>query len=527
MPTLTINDQEVTVETGTPVIDAAEKLGIYVPRYCYHPGLSLAGSCRMCLVEIENIPPLQISCYTVVQDGMKVYTDSPRVRQARQAMLEFLLSDHPLDCPVCDQSGECDLQNFYMDFGRYDSRFVENKVKKKKAFQIGPHVMLDQERCILCTRCTRFTEEVSKSDELGVFNRGGRSVIDLYPGKTLDNPYSGNVIDICPVGALTEREFRFQCRVWYLETQDSICNGCARGCNISIHFNTSRSHKAGGKRVMRIKPRHNPEVNKWWICDAGRFGYEFIDQNRIERPAVRGASGLQTVEWEAALETAAQTIAEALEAEGPDSIGVIVSPQLSNEDLLLARELFVEKLKLTNLALENPWEPKGPEDDFLRRADMNPNTRGAKDIGFSGSASKLLEKASEGQIKVLYIFWHSFDTSEASALLENSDVSVIFHGANWNPTAELAHVVLPGVTHAEKDGTFTNFEGRIQRFKQALLPVGEAMADSEILSRLAEKLGHQISSTAPEEAFVQWQGMPYEKLGEFGVLESGESPVQS
>jgi NADH-quinone oxidoreductase subunit G len=278
---------------------------------------------------------------------------------------------------------------------------------------------------------------------------------------------------------------------------------------------------------MRIKPRHNPEVNQWWICDAGRFGYEFIDQNRIERPAIRGTSGLQTVEWKTALEAAANTLTEALESGGPDTVGVILSPQLSNEDLLLAKELFVERLKLKNLALQNPWEAEGPEDDFLRRADRNPNTRGAKDIGFSGDAGELLEKVSAGHIKVLYVFWHSFESEEARNLLENAEAAIIFHGVNWNPTVELAQVVLPGVTHAEKDGTFTNFEGRIQRFRQALLPVGEAMQDNEILSRLAVKLGHEISSSPPEETFLQWRGIPYEKLGEFGVLESGESRAQS
>jgi len=499
MPTLTINEQEVTVENGTTVIEAAEKLGIYIPRYCYHPGLSLAGSCRMCLVEIEKIPALQISCYTVAQEGMSVSTDSQRVKKARQAMLEFLLSNHPLDCPVCDQSGECDLQNFYMEFGRYDSRFLENKVKKKKAFPIGPHVMLDQERCILCTRCVRYTDEVSKSNELGVFNRGAHSVIDLHPGKTLDNHYSGNVIDICPVGALTEREFRFQCRVWYLETQDSICNGCSRGCNISLHFNTSRSHKAGGKRILRVKPRYNPDVNHWWICDYGRFGYEFIDQNRIESPYVKDSSGLQMADWETALEKTAQVIKDSLETSGPESVGVVVSPQLSNEDLQLAHELFVEELKLTNVAVENPWEAPGVEDDFLLKADRNPNRKGAKKIGFEGDAQTILEKVSSGKVKVLYLFWHNFDSKEALELLQNVE-HLIFQGVNWHQTAEVAQIVLPGVTHAEKDGTFTNFEGRTQRFQQALLPIGDALSDSEIIVRLAEKVGHPLSVSLKEAA---------------------------
>ena len=526
MPTLTIDGQEVTVEAGIPVIEAAKRLGIYIPRYCYHPGLSLAGSCRMCLVEVEKMPVLQISCYTLVQDGMKVVTDSEKVRAARRAMLEFLLSEHPLDCPVCDQSGECDLQNFYMEYGRYDGRFAEHKVKKKKAFPIGPHVMLDQERCILCTRCVRFTEEVSKSNELGVLNRGSHSVIDLYDDKTLDNPYSGNVIDICPVGALTEREFRFQCRVWYLDTQDSVCNGCSRGCNISIHYNaTARTYKAGGKRVMRVKPRYNPEVNQWWICDDGRFGYQFIDRNRIEFPYIRTDSALEMSTWEEALQKASGALSGALESVGPEGVGVIVSPQLSNEDLLIVKRLFVEELGISNFALKNPWEKPGVEDDFLIKADRNPNTYGAEKIGFKGDAKAILEKAAEGKIKVLYIFWHGFEDDEAAELLGKAEF-VIFHGVNWNGSAEAADVVLPGVTHAEKDGTFTSFEGRIQRFNQALLPIEEARNDVEILVDLAQKLGYAIEISG-EQAFEEWQGLTHEALGEHGTATASESPGEA
>jgi NADH-quinone oxidoreductase subunit G len=326
MPTLTINGQEVDIDTGSSVIQAAEKLGIYVPRYCYHPGLSIAGSCRMCLVEIEKVPKLAISCYTQVQDGMKVNTDSEKVKQARKAMLEFLLINHPLDCPVCDQAGECDLQNFYMEIGQYDSRFLENKIKRRKAFPIGPHVILDQERCILCTRCTRFCEEVSETNELGVFNRGNRSVIDLYPGRALENHYSGNVIDICPVGALTEREFRFQCRVWYLSSQASICNGCSRGCNVNIHYNADRRYKAGGRRIQRMKPRFNPFVNRWWMCDEGRFGYESVDQNRIESPHMRIAGELQLSDWDKVIREVSTALKKTLERFGTPGIGHCLSP---------------------------------------------------------------------------------------------------------------------------------------------------------------------------------------------------------
>lgn len=516
MPKLTINGTELTVENGATVIQAAERAGVYIPRYCYHPGLSLAGSCRMCLVEIENMPNLQIACYTRVQEGMKVNTESDRVKRARQSMLEFLLSNHPLDCPVCDQSGECDLQNFYMEHGLYQSRFLENKLKRKKAFPIGPHVMLDQERCILCTRCVRFTEEVSKSNELGVLNRGNRSVIDLFPGKALDNPYSGNVIDICPVGALTEREFRFQCRVWYLSTQESVCNGCARGCNIQIHYNKIRPYKAQGRRVLRIKPRFNADVNQWWICDEGRFGYGFIDQNRIESPGIRSAGQLEPATWYEALREAAELIKKTIAESGPDSIGVIASPQLSNEDLIFLSALFVKGLGVTQIALDNPWEKPGTEDGILRKADRNPNRAGALAMGISGDAGDLIKKAAEGKIRMLYIFGHDFADPAAQQGLGKAE-KIVFQGPNWNQSAERADLVFPAATHAEKDGTFTNFEGRLQRFLQAFPPLEESLPDWEILQRLARLLGVKVPENA-EEALQAWTGLTIEEIGAGGVV---------
>jgi NADH-quinone oxidoreductase subunit G len=516
LPIITIDQQEVQVEPGSTVIQATEKLGAYVPRYCYHPGLSIAGSCRMCLVEIKNMPKLAIACHTQVQEGMQVRTDSDQVTHARRAMLEFLLIDHPLDCPVCDQAGECDLQNFYMEIGQHDSRFLENKHKAKKASVIGPHVILDQERCILCTRCTRFCEEVSQTDELGVFNRGNRSVIDLYPGRMLDNPYSGNVIDICPVGALTEREFRFQCRVWYLRQQNSICTGCARGCNISIHYNSSRPHKAGGKRVQRLKPRFNPEVNRWWICDEGRFGYEFIDKNRVEHPYRRVGGSLETADWDDVLEEISTALETALEKFGSQSIGIIASPQLSNEELYLIHKLFGELMGIERIGYHNPWEPEGLHDDFLMCADKNPNRRGAEEMGFNNDSSSLLEKAASGEIKVLYIFQHNFP-EEARKLLARAEY-VIFQGSNWTETADCCNIVLPSATHAEHEGTFTNFEGRIQHFEQAFLPLSESKSGIEIMTLLAQRMKYEWPYTGPADAFLEWHGKSYQELEDFGEL---------
>lgn len=487
MPTLTIDGKEITVDQGTSVINAAEQAGIYIPRYCYHPGLTIAGSCRMCLVEVEGMPKLQISCHLEAQDGMKVRTDTDRVKKARQGMLEFLLSNHPLDCPVCDQSGECDLQNFYMEYGLYQSRFLENKRMGKKATPIGPHVMLDQERCILCTRCVRFTEEITGTCELGLFNRGSKSVIDLVPGKTLDNPYSGNVIDICPVGALTEREFRFQCRVWYLSEHDSICPGCSRGCNISIHYNKRKAHKAGGRRVMRIKPRFNAEINQWWICDRGRFGYLFIDQERIESPQIMNDSELKQAGWEEVLKKSSEMIAAADLKQGGKGIGVIFSPSQTNEELRRAKDIFVNKLQVKDFSFEDPWEVPGLEDELLMKADLHPNTRGALDLGLEGDSHEILRKAADGELDLLIIFQHRFESAEAQEMMKKAK-GLIYIGTNWNDTARQADLVLPGAVFAEKDGSFTNFEGRKQDFTSAFLPLGESRCEIEILEQLSGRI---------------------------------------
>jgi len=256
MPTLEIDGRSVEVEAGTTVIQAAERAGIEIPHYCWHPGLSVSGNCRMCLVEIEKAPKLQIACNTVAADGMVVCTTSERTKAAQRSVLEFLLINHPIDCPICDQAGECKLQEYYMDYDRQRSRFpLPAKVKKAKAVPIGPHVMLDRERCILCARCTRFLDEITHTSELGIHQRGDHSEIRLAPGKVLDNAYSANVVDICPVGALTNRDFRFRARVWYLERTPSVCAGCAMGCNIEVYQREGR--------IYRFQPRANARVNGW------------------------------------------------------------------------------------------------------------------------------------------------------------------------------------------------------------------------------------------------------------------------
>ena len=289
---LTVDGKPIEVPIGTRLIEAARMTQEDVPYYCYHPGLSIAGNCRMCQVEIEGIPKLQIACHMEAKDGMVVHTKNEKVLKTRQHMLEFLLVNHPVDCPVCDQAGECWLQDYYMKHGLHDSRVNEDKVSKPKAVPIGPNVMLDNERCILCSRCVRFTDEISKTRELGISNRGDHSEVQVFPGKQLNNPYSGNVVDICPVGALTDRDFRFKIRVWYLKSGDSVCGGCSRGCNIQVHTNLDRPQHGTG-RVKRLKPRYNAEVNQWWMCDAGRYDYKYHDENRVLAARKTGAQAFE------------------------------------------------------------------------------------------------------------------------------------------------------------------------------------------------------------------------------------------
>jgi len=526
---LKIDGQDVAVPKGTVILEAAKTVGIHIPHYCYHPGLSCVGSCRMCLVEIEKSPKLQPSCATPVAEGMVVSTETPAALQNRRSVLEFLLINHPLDCPVCDQAGECELQNYYMDHGRYDARFNENKSKKKKAYPVGPRIILDQERCVLCTRCVRFTQEISKSFEMGVIDRGHHSAIDVFPGNELTNLYSGNLADVCPVGALTDRDFRFKCRVWFLGSARSICPGCSRGCNIEIHFNERFNPRYHKERVQRLKPRYNRDVNGHWICDEGRYAYHAIDaENRLSNPLLREGGNTQEVGWEDAIRSAANSIRETLDNHGPRGIAVLVSPQMTNEDLFSVRQLFQDNLKIDNIGFRVPRREEPYSDDILIKADKNPNSKGAGILIPSDTGSQnLLQACSDGSIRLLYIFHHdltlSFDSDYIDAAIGKVD-RVIFQGS-WNhATAEMADTVLPSAVYAEKEGTFTNFEGRVQRIRPAVLPAGESLPDLEVVARLAEELGISIDKN-PGAIFEEiasgveaFSGMTYATVGESGQL---------
>ena len=521
---LTIDGREITVSEGTTVIQAAEQLGIFIPRYCYHPGLSIAGNCRICLVDVEKSPKLEIACNLAVREGMVVHTQSDEAEDGRRSVLEFLLANHPLDCPVCDQSGECDLQNFYMNFGLYDPRFREQKVKKKKAVELGPHVMLDQERCILCSRCVRFTDEITETGEFGIFNRGDRAELGIYPGEVLDNPYSANVVDICPVGALTEKDFRFAARVWYLSSAPTVCNGCSQGCNVDLHFVLDRPHLNDGARLVRIKPRYNAEVNQWWLCDEGRYGFGWLDKARITKvqhgPAANGEAT-----WERALSTIATTFLEL----GKGQIGVIASAQLTNEELFLIREIFQNSLGAR--VSSNISEKPGSADDFLIKADKNPNTRGATLLGLAGpdapDAEQIMDEAASGKLDALWVFGHDlvalFGEERVRELAKKVGL-FIFSGTNDNATVPFAHWVLPTAAYVEKDGTFVNCHGRVQRIGRAFAPLEDTREDWRLLLDLAGRLGQTLAFRGPQEIFdglakasSAFEGLSYDTIGSQGA----------
>ncbi len=525
MPKLTIDGKEIEVPAGTTIIQAAEQLGINIPRYCYHPALPVSGNCRICMVEVEKAPKLQIACYTPVADGMVVKTTSPKVLEVRKTVLEFLLVNHPVDCPVCDQAGECKLQDYYMEHGKYDSRLDVVKVKKtKKAFSIGPTVMLDQERCILCTRCVRFTSTVTKTHELGVFDRGDHSQLDVYPGKELANKYSGNVVDICPVGALTDKDFRFKCRVWYLDKTNSVCPGCSMGCNIMVEWDKSRPHHQKKDRAMRLKPRLNPDVNNYWICDAGRYNYKFIDENRIHHPQYQN----KLIDWAQAVDVVARAIKPLRDTNRLNKVAVLASAQLTNEDLFVVRKLFKDTLKGVQVDFRVP-QKDGDSDDFLIKADKNPNTAGAASIVEpQANTQDIIEQAKRGEIEILYVFGHDlislFGKDTLSQIAKNVKLFV-YQGSNINDTCGYAHLILPSAVYAEKEGTFTNCQGRVQRIHAAFSPLADAKGDWEILSLLSEQLGNKISYKKSEEVFKDiatsiggFAEMSYAKIGDGGMI---------
>jgi NADH-quinone oxidoreductase subunit G len=470
---LTIDGVPVSVPPGTLVIEAAKQVGVLVPHYCYHPGLPVAGVCRMCLVEIEKAPKLQIACATTVTEGMVVKTQTPAAKDARQGVLELLLINHPLDCPICDQAGECELQDFVFQEGRAGTRYAEYAKRFNPVEDFGPDVLYVPNRCILCTRCVRFMEDVAQEPVLNVSERGDRAYIGIHPEARLDHPWAGNVVDLCPVGSLLSKDFLHKARAWELDKTASICTGCSQGCNITLDTRD--------EVVVRVRPRPNLEVNRYFICDHGRMNYRWMNRgDRIEAPLVRDGSGLRATDWDEAFARVLGILRGA--AEGGKAVS-LVSAGASTEALAAAKKL------LSGFAWTGAFQvvmgeeaPLAGVPDLALRAERAPNAKGAEQLGYSRDYAAAL-KAAESAAVVLVL-------DEPDCLVKASG-SLIYAGATLPPEAacRAADVVLPIANVAEEDGTFVNRDGRVQRYFQAKPAPGMARPAAWLLGELATALG--------------------------------------
>jgi len=507
MPKFTLNEKELEAKPGQTIIQAAADHGFEIPHYCYHEDLPIDGNCRMCLVEVEKMPKLTPACTTVVSEGMVVRSNNERVRQAVRGVLEFLLINHPVDCPVCDQAGECRLQDYYMVYGLHTSEIpLEMKVRKGKAIPLGEMVMLDQERCVLCSRCIRFFDHVTGTGEMQFFNRGDHVEIGTFEGRPLENPYSGNVVDICPVGALTSRDFRFKCRVWFLNSTDSVCTGCSTGCTVRI------DHRDG--TIFRMLPRRNPEVNSSWLCDEGRLSYHNIQAaERALRPNAKGGDGIQApVSWD----EAALSIAATLRQYAPESIIAFGSGSATNETLYLMKR-YLTAFGVTQFEFRLDREDRTAterEDQILRHRDKRPNSTGAINLGYvtaaPGSIDSAIAAAEGGRLKAgVILFFRPLVHRDEHEILEHKlarlvaalDYSVVLasHKVDWLTNAS---VVLPVAAWSEEEGTYTNYQGRVQMGLRAVDPPGDALPAWEAFASLIHAAGMPSPWMSPSDVFA-------------------------
>jgi NADH-quinone oxidoreductase subunit G len=505
---IVLDGEEVEVPAGINLVDAASLYKKEIPHYCYHPQLSVAGNCRMCLIEMGTpmrdratgdpvlnddgtqkigwIPKPVIGCATTVSPGMHVKTISEKVTDCREGIMEFLLVNHPLDCPICDQAGECRLQEFATDYGRGYSRYVERKNVKPKRTRLGPRVTLDDERCILCSRCIRFSQEVAKDDVLGFVDRGSYSTLSCFPGRELENNYSLNTVDICPVGALTSTDFRFKMRVWFLKESPSICTESSAGCNIMV------SSREG--EIYRITPRRNDDVNDSWMTDSGRLLYkEVLSDKRLLKPLVKQA--------ESSLDIALSSAFETFEGK---KIAVVGSCKSTLEELYILNHL--SKATKAKKYLRGHF---GDDDGILLSADRTPNLRGALLSGFTskypeGDLSKLNEDLKKGVIDSVLVLNEDLLASgvEGESLL---GIPVVYFGTHHNSTSNLAEVVIPTLTSFEKRGTFVNRSFIAQGFAPSVPSPAGLFPETQSLCRLLS-LADKDSKITPEFTLI-WKNL--------------------
>jgi len=541
MPKIEIDNKPLEVPAGTSLIEAAKRLNVEIPHYCYHPGLTVVGSCRMCQIELEHNgrKSVVLGCNTQAADGMKVTTTTETVHRLRSSVLEFYLQNHPLDCPICDDSGECDLQNYYMRYGLHDSRIeLAEKIHKHKVHDVGPTVVLDSERCVLCSRCARFCREIVGVDELGIFGHGGESELMNVPGKRLENAYAGNVVDLCPVGALTDKDFRFKRRVWYMKRTPSICTGCSRGCNVTIDWETERGYKNRERRIQRLKPRYNRMVNEWWICDRGRYSYSNVDApNRLLHAKIKSETNGNEVAIRQVIERATGKIKAALDKHGAKSVAILASSKSSNEDLYLLKKLFAAELKIQNIDVNLSSEVKGVEDDILMKADSAPNRRGALEIGVGPwggggmNGDEIVEAALDGDFEVLIVVDHDLSTSlspKQLAKLAQHCEYILYLGTHSCGMSDVADDTIPIAMWAEREATFTNFQGRVQKASKPFDPLGNVPCEWQVWCEIAESLGINWSFSSVRDVFdaigetvASFKGLSWEGIGPAGRMLNG------
>ncbi len=549
MPTFFLDGKEIEFTPGQTIIQAAKNAGIEIAHFCWHPGLSVAGNCRVCLVEVEKAPKGMIACATQATEGMVVYANSPKAVHMRNAVMEFLLINHPLDCPICDEAGECKLQDYAYKYSVGKSRFDEEKVHKDKRIELGPNVMLDQERCICCSRCVRYCEEVVKNPQLTFVNRTEKVAIETFPGKQLDNPYSMNVIEICPVGALTSRDYRFKARVWDMSQTKSICIGCARGCNDVIWVRDNI--------IKRLTPRENMDVNEYWMCDYGRLNtFKFVnnEETRVNNPMMReegidsDGAGLKPVEWDDAI---ARIISE-FKNYRADEIGFIASPYSTLEDNYVLQRFAKEIIGTENIVYLPHIE--GEDDNLLLRADKTPNSTGLKHLCINPIDAKFIDKLLNKQIKMIYILNDSLSGLERTEEISKAIEVAVLQTSNFYEMSHKASVILPASTYAEINGTFINFQNRIQRIRPAVAPLEVERLPGDfsvsrldkfgshndkwtkgtrfnsrpawkVISQIAHVFGSSFDYENTEDVFDEiavkvpvFAGMSYEMIGEQGML---------
>ncbi len=555
---MTIDGRQMSVPRGTTVLQAAIEAGIQVPYYCYHPGLGIDASCRVCLVKIEKMAKLQTSCSTPVAEGMVVHTQDPEAVEGRAGVFEFLLINHPLDCPVCDKGGECPLQDFSYKFGNDASRmdfrrrtFDGEGVKADVDF--GPTLMLNRNRCIMCTRCQRFMAEVDGDAQIGVINRGNGSEIATFNEQGIHSVLSGNLMDVCPVGAITTKQYRFRSRPWdNPQAVDTTCTLCSKGCSTTAWLK-AKPEWAKGSRLVRITPRHNPDVNDFWMCDIGRFQYLWVEgDDRLRRPHLAARDGQQAVTWKDALVKVRDLLNEAGQQD-PAAVRLLVSAHASHEELFLIRRLArdlkgEDGLAHVHVAWKRSEKQQPAATKFHVPATDAPNVSGAHDLGFAVGAgldgeadlSALRAAVDQGRVSVLYIVDPGPDGSMGNldwvveARKSGRLATIIYQGVLNTALAQAADVVLPGAAWVEKEATYTNDQGRVQAVSKAINPPGEAVPDWQILTSVAAALGlpypYTTAAQVRAEVAESLAGNPaYAGLGErtFNQPVSAEHWLQS